>query len=744
MHRSARSSASALVTVALVAAAVLVPSAAVAAEPTGAAAPTVTAPDPVGYISTAKVVDADATRVTAIDPASHRAFVQERHGTMPTSHVAVFDGDTMRRIGAVAGMENETGLRALVVDTVHHTLAGVTDHHVVVADLVTGALVWRTPVTVTGWDTGLVFDAPRGRFLIGSTAGVSALDAATGKVLWWSAPTGVTDVSAAIDVDSTNGTVYLATDRPGDPNGWRPKGKVWWFDASGAALGTAEFADTRGIAVDGPRDRIYVGLQAYDRQFDPVPGLRQNDDPTEVLGVAWVDAGTGTVWYRASYGAGTFLWSWSPSTGVLGTSSAPYVSAAGYDPVRDRFIGMTDTTGIVDSSQWETWVTRYEHATLSGTTEDVIALGVPRREAPLTVNVSTWNNDPPVFDRTVTAGAIPPGMQLDRATGVLSGTPNVPGTFRYAVTATLNNLATSVVFVRHVVAVDRLAGPNRFATTAAASKRAYPDGARVVYIASGKVFPDALSAAPAAAVDGGPVLLSEPDSLPADTRAELARLRPQRVVVVGGSVGPDAVAQVRATLPGIPVSLVSGRDRYEVSRAVVQRLFAGGAPSVYVATGAKFPDALVAGAAAGSAKVPLLLVRGDGATADAATLATLRALHPAKIVVAGGSVSPGIVQALRTVAPVDQQSGPDRYQAAAAVDRARYATADQAFLVTGADFPDALSASPLAAVTSAPLYLAQPGCVPSAVLDALAAQGVSRVTIVGGQLGSGPAALRRC
>ena len=112
--------------------------------------------------------------------------------------------------------------------------------------------------------------------------------------------------------------------------------------------------------------------------------------------------------------------------------------------------------------------------------------------------------------------------------------------------------------------------------------------------------------------------------------------------------------------------------------------------------------------------------------------------------VAGGSVSPGIITALGSVAHVDQLTGTDRYRAAVALDLDRYPTAGSAVLVTGSDFPDALSASPLAGTASAPLYLAPPSCVPSGVLDALRAQGVTRVTIVGGGLGAGPAALRRC
>jgi putative cell wall-binding protein len=56
-----------------------------------------------------------------------------------------------------------------------------------------------------------------------------------------------------------------------------------------------------------------------------------------------------------------------------------------------------------------------------------------------------------------------------------------------------------------------------------------------VYVATGLNFPDALAAAAAAGRLGGPVLLVGPTSIPADTQAELGRLKPGRIVVAGGS-----------------------------------------------------------------------------------------------------------------------------------------------------------------------------------------------------------------
>src|SRR5690606_19975872 len=63
----------------------------------------------------------------------------------------------------------------------------------------------------------------------------------------------------------------------------------------------------------------------------------------------------------------------------------------------------------------------------------------------------------------------------------------------------------------------RLSGPNRYATAVSVAQR-YSQGVDAVFVATGSNFPDALSAAAAAASMGAPLLLSEPRSLPKTVR----------------------------------------------------------------------------------------------------------------------------------------------------------------------------------------------------------------------------------
>jgi putative cell wall-binding protein len=82
--------------------------------------------------------------------------------------------------------------------------------------------------------------------------------------------------------------------------------------------------------------------------------------------------------------------------------------------------------------------------------------------------------------------------------------------------------------------VTRLAGSDRYATSAAISGASFSPGVPVVYVAVGTGFADALSVAPVGGVVGAPVLLTRTDSLPSVVAKELDRLDPDRIVVVGG------------------------------------------------------------------------------------------------------------------------------------------------------------------------------------------------------------------
>jgi hypothetical protein len=134
-------------------------------------------------------------------------------------------------------------------------------------------------------------------------------------------------------------------------------------------------------------------------------------------------------------------------------------------------------------------------------------------------------------------------------------------------------------------AVPRLAGTDRFATAAAVSASAYPSGVPVVYIATGTNFPDALAAGPAARTEGGPLLLVTRTDVPGATATELQRLKPGRIVVVGGTgvISDTVISKLRSYTAGT-VTRRAGADRFATAASISRAVFTGGSSVVYVAT----------------------------------------------------------------------------------------------------------------------------------------------------------------
>jgi putative cell wall-binding protein len=285
------------------------------------------------------------------------------------------------------------------------------------------------------------------------------------------------------------------------------------------------------------------------------------------------------------------------------------------------------------------------------------------------------------------------------------------------------------------ITVSRIAGADRF-EVAVRIAQATRTRADVVYLATGSDFPDALSAGPAAVMEQGVLLLTPTSGLGPVVASELVSLAPKRVVVVGGTLSvPDSiVAEVRGLLGSIPITRVSGVNRYDVSRRLAALAFPRGADTTFVATGAKFPDALSAGPAASWYDSPMLLVDGSATTLDPDTNAAVRGLDPSWVSIVGGtnSVSTGIESALNGIAPGNRFEGPDRYAVSLAVNDGFDGDFGTVYFATGANFPDALAGGVLAGSQGHPMYVIPGTCVPRAVLSRLTAHGTHSVVLLGG------------
>jgi putative cell wall-binding protein len=314
----------------------------------------------------------------------------------------------------------------------------------------------------------------------------------------------------------------------------------------------------------------------------------------------------------------------------------------------------------------------------------------------------------------------------------------------------------NVVLEPRSLDIGRLQGADRFDVGVEISQALFPTvpagGVPVVYVASGYNFPDALVAGPAAARHGGGVLLVEPTAIPAAVAAELARLRPQRIVVAGGpaSVTPSVYSQLRSYVSSSSdIFRANGIDRYEASRALIRDAFdEDGATMAIITTGGNFPDALSAGPAAASQNAPVILVDGTASRIDSATRQLLVDLGVQRIYIAGGtgSVSPGIETSLGGLVGsgnVHRFAGTDRFEVGVLISQAFFGgDIEHVFVATAYKFPDALTGGPLAAAYGGPLYLSPPECLPTAVAIDILDLDAQQVVLLGGPASLTPAVER--
>jgi len=267
----------------------------------------------------------------------------------------------------------------------------------------------------------------------------------------------------------------------------------------------------------------------------------------------------------------------------------------------------------------------------------------------------------------------------------------------YAATTTTRVTANDSRTVRII------AGSDRYETAVLVSRAGFPQGAPAVVIARGDDYADALCSAPLAYAYGGPLLLTPAGGLPDTVVAEIRRLNPSQVFLVGIGDGSSTILrQVRQVTRAASITTLVGRDRYETAALVADQLrVKAGAPSkVVIAPGDTFADALSVGPLAAVNHWPILYTPQHG------TLPRVTRDEIAKLGVAS-ALEIGTYARLE-LRDVDRIVGVDRYDTCAKV--ARYSldhglnTAHVAF-ATGETFPDGLAAAPYIALDKGVLLL---------------------------------------
>ena len=153
--------------------------------------------------------------------------------------------------------------------------------------------------------------------------------------------------------------------------------------------------------------------------------------------------------------------------------------------------------------------------------------------------------------------------------------------------------------------VERIAGIDRYGTSEMVARRVVGiTGKKYTgVVASGQVFPDALSVGTFASRDGYPILLVKKDMVPGQVERAIKDLEIKKTYIAGGTNTISKLTE--AKLPSV-VERMAGRDRYETSVAIAKSKFKD-SRDAFIASGEEFADALVISPVSGKYNRPTLL-----------------------------------------------------------------------------------------------------------------------------------------
>lgn len=275
----------------------------------------------------------------------------------------------------------------------------------------------------------------------------------------------------------------------------------------------------------------------------------------------------------------------------------------------------------------------------------------------------------------------------------------------------LANVMPQVSLAANDYNVKRIQGMNRYETSVKISNSTFEKSDRVILV-SGENFADALTAGNLSAE--GPILLTEKEGLKAVTSNEIERLKAKEVIIVGGE--SSVSKKIEGQLKGKKIIRISGKNRYETSTKLAQQLKA---KDVVLANGNSFADALSAAPFAVQKNQTLILTDGknlpDGIKAE-----------DVKTII-GGKNSVNI----KGLEKAERVSGKNRYETSLEVMK-RMNKTEKAVLADGRNYPDALSAAPLAVKKSTGILLSDDSAIDS-IKSFIDKNGIKQVTIIGGE-----------
>ncbi|KYG59423.1 cell wall-binding repeat-containing protein [Planococcus maritimus] len=267
----------------------------------------------------------------------------------------------------------------------------------------------------------------------------------------------------------------------------------------------------------------------------------------------------------------------------------------------------------------------------------------------------------------------------------------------------------------------RIAGQNRYETAIEISKKSW-NNADTVLLTTGEDFPDALTGGPLGYKENAPILLTRSKSLNKETENEIERLKAKRITILGSEGAVSKEIENLLLDKGLIVERLGGANRYATAAIIAERL---NSEKAIIGSGQNFPDILSISSYAAKNGIPILLTKKGILPKE-----TKDALRDKEKTYVIGGISVINEDLLSELPAPERYGGANRYETSKAIIMGLPLGTQNSFIVTGINFPDALTGSALSAIQNAPIKLVQKDKIPEIYQDIL--RDYKAFTILGG------------
>ncbi|MBQ9021608.1 MAG: cell wall-binding repeat-containing protein [Eggerthellaceae bacterium] len=291
-------------------------------------------------------------------------------------------------------------------------------------------------------------------------------------------------------------------------------------------------------------------------------------------------------------------------------------------------------------------------------------------------------------------------------------------------------------------------------------REGWPDNTRgTVVIATADGFKDALSAAGIAGLEGAPVLITSPKALSEETKAQLKRLKPKKVIIAGGekAIPTSTAREIRSLLNSVVGS----------SNFTIKRLYGGNARRTaenlnlayknkwqdgigILCTQKSFKDALSVAPISYSKHYPIFLVT-DKDTIDDKTISAMKQCGVKEVIVTGGTgvISAKIISKLKSkgITMKVRLGGGNSYGTSKAIAEwglKNGMVANNIGVATGRNYKDALCGAAFCGLANSVLVLADNNNNTNTAVLKKNKSGIKRAYVFGGESAVGYTTWKKC